>query len=57
MRLWSEQSGRERWSMHDLKAKGITDTENADKLAASGHRDPKMLAIYDRLPGRVTATR
>jgi hypothetical protein len=57
MRLWSEQTGRERWSVHDLKAKGITDTANGDKLAASGHRDPKMLAIYDRLPGRVTATR
>lgn len=57
MRAWAEKTGNERFTMHDLKAKGITDTGNADKLAASGHRDPKMLAIYDRLPGRVTATR
>ena len=46
----------ERFTLHDLKAKGITDTAG-DKLAASGHRDPRMLAIYDRLPGRVTSTR
>lgn len=57
MREWSVQSETQRWSLHDLKAKGITDTEHGDKLAASGHKDPKMLAIYDRLPGRVTATR
>jgi len=46
----------ERFRIHDLKAKGISDTEG-DKLAASGHRDPRMLAVYDRLPGRVPATR
>ena len=57
MRAWAEKTGNERFTMHDLKAKGITDTDNADKLAASGHRDPRMLAVYDRLPGRVTATR
>jgi integrase len=56
MRAWSGM-GHARWTIHDLKAKGITDTANHDKLAASGHRDPKMLAIYDRLPGKVTATR
>ena len=43
------------WTLHDLKAKGVTDTEE-NKLAASGHRDPRMLAIYDRLPGRVKPT-
>lgn len=57
MRDWVEKGNRERFTMHDLKAAGITDTANPDKLAASGHRDPKMLAIYDRLPGQVTATR
>jgi integrase len=50
-------AGRERFTLHDLKAKGITDTKEGDKLAASGHRDPRMLAIYDRLPGRVTPAR
>lgn len=45
------ESGLEqRFTCHDLKAKGITDTERADKLAASGHRDPRMLNVYDRLP-------
>lgn len=44
------------WRTHDLKAKGITDTKQ-NKLAASGHRDPRMLAVYDRLPSRVKATR
>lgn len=31
---------------HDLKRKGISDTEG-DKLKASGHRTPSMLNIYD----------
>jgi len=53
MRGWTG----ERFTIHDLKAKGITDTEGDNKLAASGHRDPRMLAVYDRLPGRVDATR
>lgn len=48
--------GGKRFTFHDLKAKGVTDTEE-NKLAASGHRDPKMLAVYDRLPSRVKATR
>jgi len=52
MRGWTG----ERFTIHDLKAKGITDT-TGDKLAASGHRDPRMLAVYDRLPSRVDATR
>jgi site-specific recombinase XerC len=54
-RLMRKLTG-ERFTLHDIKAKGITDTEE-NKLAASGHKDPKMLAIYDRLPGRVSATR
>lgn len=40
----------ERFSLHDLKRKGVTDTKGTDdeKLKASGHRDPKMLTIYDK---------
>jgi len=37
---------------HDLKRKGISDTKG-NKLEASGHRDPKMLATYDVLPAVV----
>jgi integrase len=40
----------QRFTIHDLKAKGVTDTDRADQLAASGHRDPRMLNVYDRLP-------
>lgn len=42
----------ERFSLHDLKRKGVTDTKG-DKLKASGHRDPKMMAIYDKSIDRV----
>lgn len=39
----------ERFALHDLKRRGITDTvgNRADKQEASGHRDPKMMDIYD----------
>ncbi|NUU34650.1 tyrosine recombinase XerC [Pseudomonas sp. C2B4] len=39
----------ERFALHDLKRRGITDTAGtrADKQEASGHRDPKMMDIYD----------
>lgn len=39
----------DRFALHDLKRRGITDTTGtrADKQEASGHRDPKMMDIYD----------
>ncbi|HGY3554961.1 TPA: tyrosine recombinase XerC [Pseudomonas putida] len=39
----------ERYGLHDLKRRGITDTPGtrADKQEASGHRDQAMLDIYD----------
>lgn len=39
----------ERFALHDLKRRGITDTTGtrADKQEASSHRDPKMMDIYD----------
>ena len=39
----------ERFALHDLKRRGITDTAGtrADKQEASGHRDPKIMDIYD----------
>ena len=39
----------QRFSLHDLKRKGITDTEGtrADKQDASGHRTEAMLDVYD----------
>lgn len=38
-----------RFTFHDLKRKGISDTEG-DKLKASGHRNASMLNIYDVKP-------
>ncbi|MBD8597048.1 site-specific integrase [Pseudomonas sp. CFBP 8772] len=39
----------QRFALHDLKRRGITDTagNRAGKQEASGHRDPKMMDIYD----------
>lgn len=39
----------QRFALHDLKRRGITDTvgTRADKQEASGHRDPKMMDVYD----------
>ncbi|KAF1072663.1 MAG: Tyrosine recombinase XerC [Pseudomonas citronellolis] len=42
-------TAEERFGLHDLKRRGITDTPGtrADKQQASGHRDESMLDIYD----------
>lgn len=39
----------QRFGLHDLKRKGITDTKGtrAEKQEASGHRDESMLDVYD----------
>jgi len=55
-RIMREQWPGERFTIHDLKAKGITDT-TGDKQKAGGHIDPKMTAIYDRKPLDVDPTR
>ena len=39
--------GIERFTFHDLKARGVSDTEG-DKQQASGHKSAAMVAIYDR---------
>ena len=49
-------AGIEPFNFHDLKARGISDFEG-DKLQASGHKDPKMLKVYDRKKHTVKATR
>jgi len=48
------QSGlKERFTFHDIKARGISDHDNK----ASGHRSKKMQAVYDRKPGIVPSTK
>lgn len=43
----------ERFTFHDLKAKGISDHQHK----YGGHRSGKMKRVYDRLPGLVKATK
>ncbi|MCX4186728.1 site-specific integrase [Methylophaga sp. OBS4] len=40
----------QRFSLHDLKRKGITDTQGtrADKQDAAGHRSQRMMDVYDK---------
>ncbi|MNG08619.1 hypothetical protein D3C84_919920 [compost metagenome] len=40
---------QERFGLHDLKRRGITDTAGtrAEKQEASGHRDESMMDVYD----------
>lgn len=48
---------REQWfGAHDLKRRGITDTEGtkAEKMLASGHRDSKGIEPYDKSVATVT---
>lgn len=42
-------SAEERFGLHDLKRKGITDTKGTrgEKQAASGHRSEQMMDVYD----------
>lgn len=42
-------AAEDRFGLHDLKRKGITDTpgNRADKQEASGHRDDSMMDVYD----------
>lgn len=49
----SRPGSKERFTFHDIKAKGVTDHE----LKASGHRTKKMLEVYDRKPAMVPSTK
>lgn len=51
-----KKAGIETFNFHDIKAKSISDYDG-DKLAASGHRDPKMLKVYDRKKPTTKSTR
>lgn len=44
---------KERFTFHDIKAKGVTDHDKK----ASGHKTKKMQAVYDRKPGVVAPTK
>jgi hypothetical protein len=50
------EQGIERFTFHDLKSKGVSDTEG-DKQQASGHRSAAMGAVYDRKLAEVKPAR
>ena len=52
MRQAADAGLREKFTIHDLKRKGVTDTTE-NKLAASGQRSESMLKVYDVLPAEV----
>lgn len=47
---------KERFTFHDLKAKGVSDFVG-DKQRAAGHRTARMADVYDRKVERIKATR
>lgn len=51
--LKPENGLKERFTFHDLKAKGISDHNKK----FGGHRDKKMQAVYDRVPNLQSPTR
>lgn len=48
-----EEGLKERFTFHDIKAKGVTDHETH----ASGHKTKKMLKVYNRKPDLVKPTK
>jgi hypothetical protein len=47
---------RNRFTFHDLKAKGISD-DTGDKQRGSGHKSASMMNVYDRKPAKVSPIR
>ncbi|MCP5136543.1 MAG: hypothetical protein H6981_07070 [Gammaproteobacteria bacterium] len=47
MKIATATGLKERFTIHDLKAKGVSDFDG-DKFKASGHKTPRMAAVYDR---------
>lgn len=51
-----EETGIESFSLHDLKAKGVSDFDG-DKFKATGNKSPHMVAVYDRGIETVSSTK
>lgn len=50
-----KRAGVEKFTFHDLKAKGVSDFEG-DKKKASGHKSERMVRVYDRKRIEIDAT-
>ena len=46
-----------RFTFHDLKRKGISDTTASERMASAGHRSPEMMRVYDVKPDVVKPTK
>ena len=46
-----------KFTFHDLKRKGISDTSAPDRMASAGHRSPEMMKVYDVKPDLVKPTK
>jgi integrase len=56
MKTAIEKGLTERFTFHDLKAKGVTDFDG-DKQKAAGHRSAQMADVYNRKPEKTPSTR
>jgi hypothetical protein len=45
------------FTFHDLKRKGISDTDASDRMASAGHRSADMMRVYDVKPDIVKPTK
>jgi site-specific recombinase XerC len=52
---WQRIKSKPTFTIHDLKAKGVSDFEG-DKVAAGGWKDAKMVNTYDRKVTRIGPT-
>ncbi len=46
-----------RFTFHDLKRRGISDTPANERMASAGHRSPEMMKVYDVKPDVVKPTK
>ena len=56
MKMALEKGLKERFTFHDLKAKGVTDFDG-DKQKAAGYRSVQMPDVYNRKPEKTPSTR
>ena len=46
-----------KFTFHDLKRKGISDTTASERMASAGHRSPDMMKVYDVKPDILKPTK
>ena len=56
MSMALEKGLKERFTFHDLKAKGVSDFDGPKQLAA-GYKSARMAEVYNRKPEKVPSTK